>query len=154
MTDPIPDRAALIRPAMAEDLPEVHRMLIALAARHGLSATITPAVLARIARGRAARILVAFREDSPQRHPVGFALVLLERNMIAGADWGFVEQLYVQAPDRGRGIGRRLLAAAKAEAAAAGCAGVTLRTRPDIDGATLAFRALGALERQPCLAAE
>jgi GNAT superfamily N-acetyltransferase len=151
MTLPTLDRPALIRHAVAEDLPEVHRMLIALAARHGLPVTITPAVLGRIARGQAARILVAFRQDSPQRHPAGYALVLLERNMIAGADWGFVEQLYVQTPDRGRGIGRALLAAAKAEAVAAGCAGQTVSTRPVMDGATLAFRAVGPVL---CLAAE
>jgi GNAT superfamily N-acetyltransferase len=57
----------------------------------------------------------------------------------------------VQTPDRGRGIGRALLAAAKAEAVAAGCAGQTVSTRPVTDGATLAFRAVGPVL---CLAAE
>ena len=38
-----------------------------------------------------------------------YALMLMGRNMVAGTDWGFVEQLYVQEPDRKRGIGRELL---------------------------------------------
>jgi GNAT superfamily N-acetyltransferase len=131
-----------IRPARAEDLPEVHRMLIALAAQAGEAATITPRMLESIAlQGRAARLLVAVRPDSPQRHPVGYALMLVSRNMVAGAPWGFVEQLYVQVPDRGRGIARALIAAARAEAVRSGCEGVTVATRPDCDGAALVFRA-------------
>ena len=141
------------RLATPDDLPEVHRMLIALAAQCRAAARITPAVLARIAEGPAARLLVAHRIDSPQRHPVGFALMLVERNMVAGADWGFVEQLYVQEPDRGRGIGRALLAAARDMAAAAGCEGVTVSSRPKTDGSALAWRAQ-AVDHQPRFAAE
>lgn len=132
-----------IRRARAEDLPEVHRMLIALAAQAGEAATITPRMLESIAlQGRAARLMVALRPDSPQRHPVGFALMLVNRNMVAGAPWGFVEQIYVQVPDRGRGIARALIAAARAEAARSGCAGVTVATRPECDGAVLLCRAM------------
>ena len=150
----IPTSPVTTRPATAGDLPEVHRMLIALAARHGMPATITPRVLARIAlEGRAARLLVALRADSPQRHPVGFVLLILGRNMVAGADWGVVEELYVQEPDRGRGIGRALLAAARAAAADAGCEGLTISTRPETDGATLVWRALGP-DREARFAAE
>ncbi|MBL9050014.1 MAG: GNAT family N-acetyltransferase [Tabrizicola sp.] len=144
-----------VRPATPEDLPEVHRMLIALAAQHGIAAAITPRALEQIAlQGRAARLLVALRPDSPQRHPVGYALMLVARNMVAGAKWGFVEQLYVQAPDRGRGIGRALLAEARVEAARAGCEGVTVSTRPETDGASLAWRVLGLDSPEPRYAAE
>ncbi|MBL9073018.1 GNAT family N-acetyltransferase [Tabrizicola sp.] len=133
-----------VRLAGPEDLPEVHRMLIALSAQHGVPTTVTPRLLARIAlEGRAARLLVALRPDSPQRHPVGFALMLMGRNMVAGADWGVVEQVYVQEPDRKRGIGRALVAAARAEAAEAGCEGVTVSSRPVTDGSALAWRAQG-----------
>jgi GNAT superfamily N-acetyltransferase len=136
-----------VRLAKPDDLPEVHRMLIALAMQAGETVTITPRLLDRIAlEGRAARLLVALRPDSPQRHPVGYALMLVRRNMVAGANWGFVEQLYVQAPDRGRGIARTLMAAARAEAAQAGCEGITVATRPDCDGASLVFRASGLWE--------
>lgn len=145
------------RLATPDDLPEVHRMLIALAVQHGSPATITPRVLARIALdGRAARLIVALRPDSPQRHPVGYALLVVGRNMVAGADWGVVEQLYVQEPDRKRGIGRELLAAARGAAAQAGCAGVTVSTRPETDGSALGYRALGLelADPEPRFAAE
>lgn len=142
-----------IRLAQPEDLPETHRMLIALAAQAGLPMTITPRVLARIAlEGPAARLLVAHRADSPQRHPVGFALMLVGRNMVAGTDWGFVEQLYVQEPDRKRGIGRALLAAAREMASKAGCEGMTVSSRPETDGSALVWRAL-APDQEPRFAA-
>lgn len=144
MTTLTPKVPLTLRPATSQDLPEVHRMLIALAAEHGEATTITPSLIERIAlRGRAARLLVAHRDDSPQRHPVGYVLMLVGRNMVAGANWGFVEQVYVQTPDRGRGIGRALIAAARAEAMAVGCEGVTVATLPDVDGAALVFRASG-----------
>lgn len=145
-----------VRAATPEDLPEVHRMIIALAAHDGMCTTVTPRVLARIAlEGRAARLLVALRPESPQRHPVGFALMLVGRNMVAGADWGVVEQVYVQEPDRGRGIGRALVAAARAEAATAGCEGMTVSSRPETDGSALAWRAQGLelVEPEPRFAA-
>jgi GNAT superfamily N-acetyltransferase len=145
-----------VRLATEADLPETHRMLISLAAKCGLPTAITPPVLARIAlEGRAARLLVAHRTDSPQRHPVGYALLLVGRNMVAGAEWGFVEQLYVQEPDRGRGIARALLAAARAMAAQAGCEGVTVSSRPETEGSALVWRALGVdLSEEPRFAAE
>lgn len=140
------------RLATPDDLPEVHRMLIALT---GQTARITPPLLARIAlEGPAARLIVAHRTDSPQRHPVGFALMLMGRNMVAGAEWGFVEQLYVQEPDRGRGIGRALLAAAREMALEAGCEGVTVSSRPETDGSALVWRALGMDALEPRFAAE
>jgi GNAT superfamily N-acetyltransferase len=144
------------RLATPDDLPEVHRMLIALAAQTGAAARITPRLLSRIAlEGRAARLLVAHRTDSPQRHPVGFALMLVGRNMVAGAEWGVVEQLYVQEPDRKRGIGRALLAAAREMAGTAGCQGVTVSSRPETDGSALAWRAQGLdLSEEPRFAAE
>ncbi len=145
MSNSSPMPPVTIRLARREDLPEVHRMLIALAARFGERASITPPVLERIAlQGRTARLLVAVRSDSPQRHPVGYALMLVGRNMVAGADWGFVEQLYVQDPDRRRGIAGSLVLAARAEATQAGCQGVTVASRPACDGAALEFRARGA----------
>lgn len=152
----MPTPTVTVRLAQAEDLPETHRMLIALAAQTGQPATITPRILARIAlEGPAARLLVAHRTDSPQRHPVGFALMLVGRNMVAGTDWGVVEQLYVQEPDRKRGIGRALLAAARDIAERAGCAGVTVSSRPETYGPALSWRALGMdLSEEPRFAAE
>ena len=153
----MPTPPVTTRLATQDDLPETHRMLIALAAQTGAPVRITPPMLARIAlEGRAAHLLVAHRTDSPQRHPVGFALMMVGRNMVAGADWGFVEQLYVQEPDRGRGIGGALLAAARDMAAQAGCQGVTVSSRPEMDGSALIYRALGLdlSDPEPRFAAE
>lgn len=155
MSTPETTRPVTTRLATPDDLPEVHRMLIALAAQCGVPARITPPVLARIAlEGRAARLLVAHRTDSPQRHPVGYALLLVGRNMVAGAEWAVVEQLYVQEPDRKRGIGRALLAAARQVAAETGCEGVTVSSRPETDASALAWRALGMDSLEPRFAAE
>lgn len=154
--NPTPAPTVTVRLATPDDLPETHRMLIALAAQTGAPVRITPPVLARIAlEGRAARLLVAHRTDSPQRHPVGFALLLVGRNMVAGADWGFVEQLYVQEPDRKRGIGRALLTAARELATKVKCEGVTVSSKPETDGSALVWRARGLdLSEEPRFAAE
>jgi GNAT superfamily N-acetyltransferase len=150
MTHPTTDRPVTIRLARPEDLPEVHRMLIALAAHHGEQATITPQVLGRIAlEGPAARLLVALLQDSPQRHPVGYALVLFYPDMVTGGRRGLIEQLFVQEPDRKRGIGRALIAAARAEANGAGCGRLIIGAHPENDGAALAYRAMGLAEPPP-----
>jgi GNAT superfamily N-acetyltransferase len=148
------DRPVTVRLAMPEDLPEVHRMSIALAGLQGAAAAMTRPLLDDIAAGRAARLLVALRPDSPQRHPVGYLLLLVGQNMIAGAGWGFVEQLYVQDPDRGRGIGKALVTAAREVAARAGCDGLTVQSRAETDSRALAFRAARPLDAplpEPCL---
>lgn len=150
----MPTPNVTVRLATPDDLPETHRMIIALTAQFGGAATITPPMLARIVEGRASRVLVAHLTDSPQRHPVGFALLLVGRNMVAGAEWGFVEQLYVQEPDRKRGIGRALLTAARETAAKAGCQGMTVSSKPETDGSALAWRALGVDSLEPRFAAE
>ena len=152
----MPTPIVTIRLATADDLPETHRMLIALAAQTGVPVRITPPMLARIAlEGRAAHLLVAHLTDSPQRHPVGFALMLVGRNMVAGAEWGVVEQLYVQEPDRKRGIGQALVTAARTAAAKAGCQEVTVSSRPAMDGSALIYRArCRDLSEKPRFAAE
>ncbi len=101
-----------IQTAEAEHLPEVHRMLIALAHHRGAEPTTTPAVLAQIAfDDPRARLLVARLTDSPARHPVGYALIR------QGQGGAVLEQLYVQPPFRGLGVGRALAAAVQPEPA-------------------------------------
>ncbi len=136
-----------IRLAAPEHLPEVHRMLIALAAHHGDEASITPDVLRRIAlQGPHARLIVATLDGSPMRHPVGYALMLLRPNMITGQQIYTVDHLYVQEPVRRMGIGRALIEGAKRLAVEEGRAGLVIGTHPENDAAALALRAMGLAE--------
>lgn len=133
-----------IRPATAEDLPEVHRMLIALAAHQGDQAAITPALLRAALDQPGTRLLVACLADSPARHPVGYLLLTERRDLITGRSAAVIEQLFVQMPFRSRGLGRALLAAARAAAQAQGATGLTLAA-PGAQAAR-ACRALGLTE--------
>ncbi|MEF3048593.1 GNAT family N-acetyltransferase [Pseudotabrizicola sp. L79] len=136
-----------IHRATPPHLPEVHRMLIALAAHHGDQATITPDALRRIAlQGPAARLLVAMLDDSPQRHPVGYALLVLRPDLITGGQGCAIEHLFVQAPLRHQGIGRALIDGARALARDEGCTGLTIGTHPENDAAILGYRAMGLAE--------
>lgn len=136
-----------IQLAAPEHLPEVHRMLIALAHHHGDEATITPDVLRRIAlQGPGARLIVATLNDSPLRHPVGYALLLLRPNTITGRHYYVMDHLFVQQPLRRQGIGKALIAGAKKLALDEGRAGLVIGTHPENDGAALAYRAMGLAE--------
>lgn len=136
-----------IQLAAPEHLPEVHRMLIALAAHHGDQATITPQALRRLAcQGPGARLLVATLDDSPQDHPVGYALLLLRPNMVTGAQSYVIDHLFVQEPLRRQGIGRALIKGAQHLARDEGRAGLAIGTHPANAGAADAYRAMGLAE--------
>lgn len=139
--------ACTIRLAAPEHLPEIHRMLIALAACHGDQATITPDALRRIAlQGPGARLIVATLDDSPLRHPVGYALMLLRPNLITGTQGYVIDQLFVQQPLRHQGLGRALISGARKLAIEEGRSGLTIGAHPENDGAILAYRAMGLAE--------
>lgn len=131
-----------VHPAGADDLPEVHRMLVALAAHHGDIATITPAQLAHLLQGAEARALVACLPGSPARHPVGYALITRRLEVISGHLLQDITHLYVQPPFRRRGVARALIAAAQAEQAAR----LTIGTHPGNDTAAAAYRRMGLTE--------
>jgi len=133
-----------IRPATADDLPEVHRMLIALGAHLGDQAAITPALLRAVLDQPGTLLLVACLADSPARHPVGYALLTQRRNLISGDTAAVIEHLFVQMPFRKLGLGRALIAAARGAAQAQGAAGLTLAA-PGAQAAR-ACRALGLTE--------
>lgn len=136
-----------IHPAAAQDLPEVHRMLIGLAAHHGDVATITPQALARLAlNAPQARLLVACVDDSPARHPVGYALLILRQNALTGAASYVIDQLYVQDPFRQQGVARALIAAARDLAQGEGRAALVIGAPPANAAAAAACRAMGLTE--------
>ena len=137
-----------VRPALAEHVPEIHRMLVALAAHHGDTATIAPARLAQLLlEGREVGILVALLPDSPARHPVGYALVTRRTEVISGGIRQDITHLYVQPPFRGMGLGRALIAAAQEQATAEGALDLTIGTHPENKGAAATYRHMGLTER-------
>lgn len=137
-----------VRPALAEHLPEVHRMLVALAAHHGDTATISPARLAELClEGHEVGALVAFLPDSPARHPVAYALVTRHTDLISGGIRQDITHLYVQPPFRGMGLGRALILAAQEQAATDGALGLTIGTHPENTAAAAAYRHMGLIER-------
>lgn len=130
MSHPTTTNPVTVGPALAQDLPEVHRMLIALAAHHGRAATVTPAMLRRLAMDQgAARLLVARLDDSPARHPVGYAM--LRQGGAEGRAGCEIAQVFVQAPFRGRGIGAALIAAARQIARDEGRGQLAIGAHPD-----------------------
>lgn len=142
--------AIAIRPAEPAHLPELHRMLVALAAHHGDVATITPAELRRhLFQSPAVRALVACLADSPAPHPVGYALIVLRPDLVSGLVSAAINHLYVQPPFRKHGVGRALIAAARDLARAEGRADLVIGTHPANPGAAEAYRAMGLTELPP-----
>lgn len=136
--------------AEPHDLPEVHRMLIALAAHHGDTATIPPAELARLALHHPdMRLLVASLPDSPAPHPVGYALLRGWQNMVTGQMAYVLDHLFVQPPFRRQGVARALVEAARACALQEGRSGLTIPTHPANAMAQTAYRAMGMAELPP-----
>lgn len=134
-----------IHPAEPRHLPEVHRMLIALASHYGLVPTITPNALARLAfQGADARILVACLDDSPAPHPVGY--VLIRTGQGRGPVGYVMDQLYVQEPFRRCGIGRALVFVARKLAQDASGTGLSMPVCPANENAAAVCRALGLTE--------
>ncbi|WP_225029471.1 GNAT family N-acetyltransferase [Xinfangfangia pollutisoli] len=137
----------LVRAARPEDLPEVHRMLIALAAHHGDAATITPARLAELCfETGEALVLVACLPGSPARDPVGYALVTRRHEMTSGRMLQEVTHLYVQPPFRGRGLARALIEAARALALAGAAQRLTIGADLRNQGAAETYRRMGLQE--------
>lgn len=136
-----------VRTAEPVHLPEVHRMLIALAAHHGDAATITPADLSRLVfQSPATRLLVACLSDSPAPHPVGYALLVARQNLVTGQVGYVMDHLFVQQPFRRAGVGRALIAAARELTLEEGRSGLTISTHPANTDAQAAYRAMGLAE--------
>lgn len=133
-----------IRAATASDLPEVHRMMIALAAHHGDQATITPAGFRALTLDNpAARLLVALPAGSPVPHPVAYALILGRQDTATGRITHEIANLFVQTPFRHQGYARALVAAARGLADAEGGAGLTIGAGEGNGPAARACREMG-----------
>jgi ribosomal protein S18 acetylase RimI-like enzyme len=87
-----------------------------------------------LSRGNCALLVVVAR-----REVAGYALVLFRRGAASARLYGIA----VRAPDRGRGLGRRLLRAAEAVARRRGAARITLETDPSNEAAVRLYRSHG-----------
>ena len=133
----------LIRRATVEDVPVLHRLLLELAGALGKSDEITgrAADLERHSFGDHPRVeaMLAFNGDVA----VGLAVFYYEYSTWRGIPGVYVQDLYVAAHLRGRGLGRDLLGAVRAHARSWGGRYVKL-TVYDRNPAALAFyRRLG-----------
>lgn len=129
-----------IRPVERRDLRDVHEMIVALAAHHGEGAAVTLADLRRDLFGVTPwlRMLVAEGDGI-----IGYAS-LGQRIRLGDGQRGLeVEHLFVRESLRGKGLGRRLLAAAEETARRLEGGFVTIGTHPDNAAARDAYRACG-----------
>jgi GNAT superfamily N-acetyltransferase len=98
-----------IRPAQAEDVPDILRLIRALAEYEKLAnevvATEDKLRVALFGERPAAETLIATRDG----HAVGFAFFFHNFSTFRGARGLYLEDLFVEPDHRGHGLGRRLL---------------------------------------------
>jgi GNAT superfamily N-acetyltransferase len=132
-----------IRDAVPDDLPQVHQMIGELARHHGDVATISLQDLHhQITTARRAQVLVAAEAEGL----VGYALVLTKPNLVTGGVSHEVNHLFVTEWRRRAGIGRALIAAAKARSLAEGAEALLIGTHRENLGAQTAYRDMGLQE--------
>ena len=116
---------AEIRPATDADRDALMRLLLAQLGEHGIdtpAAAMGTSVDGLLRDPNRGRLLVATVEG----RPVGVAALSFVWPIEHGGRSAWLEELYVEPPHRGRGIGRALLRAACDHAAAAGAVAVDL----------------------------
>lgn len=126
---PIPSAPAetpVIRAVQWADIPGLAEMVAALARHHGDTATVSRATLRRDVLGDNPWITVLVAETEGRL--AGYAALVPLAQLQAGARGMDLHHLYVDPVRRGRGIGRRLIEAAKAQAARRGCGYLTVGT--------------------------
>ena len=132
-----------IRPAVPDDLPQVHEMIGLLAQHHGDEVLISIQDLHRRIFDQAlGRILVAAEEEGL----VGYALILAWPNLVTGRTRYEIDHLFVKEWRRQAGIGRALIAAARVAALTQGAEVLRIGTHPKNLGAQTAYRQMGLAE--------
>ena len=133
-----------LRPAKPEDAPEIHRLIVALATyeREPDAVVVTPAELAaQLASERPPfECLLAVVDDEV----VGFALYFHNYSTWRGRAGLYLEDLFVEPSQRGRGVGRRLLGALARIAVDRGCARMEWMVLDWNEPAIAFYRSLGA----------
>lgn len=148
--------ALQIRPAEKQDIPDLHRMLLCIAAFHGEArpdifktgtAKYTPEELAALLGDNTYRIFVA--EDNGI---CGYCFCILQEVkdhlLLQDKKELYVDDLFVDADRRGSGIATALMQKAQQEAIENGCATVTLNVWNVPHSALPFYEKLGYTERK------
>jgi ribosomal protein S18 acetylase RimI-like enzyme len=133
---------ATIRPATADDVTDVVRLLAVQFAEHRIDvadATLRDAVAGMLADGRRGTILVAVAGE----RAVGVAVLSFTWTLEHGGQAAWLDELYVEPAERDRGVGRRLLDAALAHARDAGAHAVDLEIDVDHTRVASLYRRAG-----------
>jgi ribosomal protein S18 acetylase RimI-like enzyme len=135
------------RPAAPADLPDLVRMIRALAAHHGDASGIDEASLAGLAFGPhpAVTLLVAGEPG----HLRGYAALVPLLRLQFGQRGADLHHLWVEPQHRRQGIGKALIAQACATAQAGGAAYLTVGTHPDNHQAQALYPRLGFQPASP-----
>ena len=143
-----------IRPMRRGDLAAVAGMIRALSDHHGDFSRLSTASLARDALGRDpwVRIVVAADEGQGGGALAGY-MALTRLAWLQYGDRGMeIYHLFVQPGWRGRGVGRALIAEAKARAQGAGCVELKVGTHP-ANRAAMDYYLSQGFEEQPVVGA-
>lgn len=131
----------MIRTATSADLPELCKMVHALAAYHGDSATATVAQLQRDLFGSAPWLHALVYQG--ERHLLGYAALTQLARVQYGQRGMDLHHLYVRSDARGDGIGKALLAASLDYARSKMASYVTVSALPGNDIAQAFYLAQG-----------
>lgn len=126
-----------IRPITEPDIPDVLRMIRALAAHHGDTAAVTADDLRRDAFGPCPWLWVLVAEGE------GYAALCPLAQLHFGVRGMEIHHLFVAETARGRGVGRALIDAALECAKAEGARYLSVGTHPDNLSAQDVYRAVG-----------
>ena len=87
--------------------------------------------------------------DMPNNgRPVGYAVLTFVHSIEFGGRCGFVDELYVEPPARGRGVGRRALERVADEARSLGVRVLLLEVSPENERVAGLYRSAGFAERK------
>ncbi|MEJ6399465.1 GNAT family N-acetyltransferase [Yoonia sp. 208BN28-4] len=130
--------------ARPSDLPAILKLIRALSAFHGDTATVTLGQLQDAFFGPAKRSTAIVMRDGP--NITGYAGLNHTLSLHTGVARIDIHHLFVCETHRGRGIGKAVIAYAKTIGRDAGARGLTIGTDPKNIAAQSAYRAMGLEE--------